>query len=476
MARELATGLTIRRSTLECTILRRGRRRHTVVDSRTADIKVEDGVEVSLPLATDSDVAAISAKIRAACGKIEGPVSVALSPRHVLMRVVELPTVDEDEVAGMVQLQVDKFSPFPTDATIVSHEVISKTENASCVLIAIVERKTVDSVGAVLTAARIFPQRVDIETLCWLQLLRDAKELSQQGCQVTVLQDVSCCEIIITQDGLPVAFRSLGETGDIPDEDIYSEIEYSLTTLEVEHGIAEAQGLSLWHWGAKPRELMHILEEKLPFEVRCKSFESLPSLSEGLARRFLDDKPKGVNLRLPEWHAEQSNLRLRKNLVVASVAALAIWLAAVLALFGAIQFGKRKLADLETIRSEIEEPANRAREIRSMLRMLQSAEQSTNRPCSALDCLDTIARAVPHDPSGGMKGINEIKLFHYDSVKRKQVEIRGEASDPNYVYDFEKSLNNSGMFSKVELKGPRRLPRGNHWFSILLDLPMKDDG
>jgi hypothetical protein len=474
VAKELATGVVLRQGQLECTTLRKGRARHTVVDSKTAEIQTKDGVPVNLPPSADSDASAISEKIRAARGKGDGPTSIALSPRHVFMRVVELPTVDGDELEGMIQLQVDKFSPFASDAVVVSHEVLSQTDSTSSVLIAVAEEKTIAAVGVVMTAARIFPQRVDIETLSWLRLLKDAKKLTGQGSELVVLQDVSDSEIIILQEGLPVAFASLGETGDMSDDDICAEIEFTLTTLEVEHGINEVQSLSLWHWGAKPRELSSALQERLGLKVKCEAFEALPSLSEGLARRYFDVKPGGVDLSLPQWHAAESGFRTRKRLIAASIAALGIWLLAILGLVGAIQYSKQQLAKLTAKEKEIEEPARRAREVRAMLRMLQLTEDRTGRPCSAIECLNKVAEVVPHAPSGQMKGIDEIRLFHYDIAKRNRVEIRGEASDPNYVYDFEKALNNSEVFTDVELRGPRQIKEGRHSFTLLLGLPSKE--
>ena len=70
---------------------------------------------------------------------------------QALLRVAELPAVDPDELKGMVDLQVDKVSPFPPDSTVTSFEVVQQSETASGVLMAALDRKTADSIGRTLT-------------------------------------------------------------------------------------------------------------------------------------------------------------------------------------------------------------------------------------------------------------------------------------------------------------------------------------
>ena len=52
------------------------------------------------------------------------------------MRAVALPTLVESEIKGMVDLQVDKFAPFPLEHMVVGLETLEQKEGSTRVLVA----------------------------------------------------------------------------------------------------------------------------------------------------------------------------------------------------------------------------------------------------------------------------------------------------------------------------------------------------
>jgi len=102
----------------------------------------------TLELSGDSekDASALVSMLKSICvGRPK--VSVAIPLDRVLLRVVELPSTEMDELRGMVDLQVDKFSPFPVEQMSVSFESLSQTANSTRVLIAAVRREEIDNAG-----------------------------------------------------------------------------------------------------------------------------------------------------------------------------------------------------------------------------------------------------------------------------------------------------------------------------------------
>ena len=53
--------------------------------------------------------------------QIRGLITIALPSSKLLMRVLELPSSDPIEIDGMVELQMDQISPFPTDQLTLSY-------------------------------------------------------------------------------------------------------------------------------------------------------------------------------------------------------------------------------------------------------------------------------------------------------------------------------------------------------------------
>ena len=109
MAKETKTGLVIRQDCIEWATVRRVRGGFETVSSGS--------VEIVKPAGGDDQAAAVeeartatAERLQKALGKAPGEVVLGLSPEHVLVRVVELPTVEAGELPGMVELQVDRKS------------------------------------------------------------------------------------------------------------------------------------------------------------------------------------------------------------------------------------------------------------------------------------------------------------------------------------------------------------------------------
>ena len=65
----------------------------------------------------------------------QGGCLVALSGAEVMLRPAVFPTIETDELAGMVELQVDQISPFSTDESTRSYEVVAQREQSGTIFI-----------------------------------------------------------------------------------------------------------------------------------------------------------------------------------------------------------------------------------------------------------------------------------------------------------------------------------------------------
>jgi len=140
-----------------------------------------------------------------------------------------------------------------------------------------------------------------------------------------------------------------------------------------------------------------------------------------------------------------------------------VWLAGLGAMFGARQWELFKIAAIKKSITALTEPAEYVRETQKRALAL---EQYLDRSHSALEILLEISRALP-------EGL-ELKSYLYR--KGKHVEITGMAVTVNLIYDFKKVMDDSKLFTSVELPGTSRAPDGRESFKITLKMPGEAGG
>lgn len=484
MAKEQATGLSIHGGTLRWTVLRSLKGNAPVVtESRAMPLQLESGDAPDMASLSDADRTSIVSQLRAIRGSIQGSATVALSSEYVLMRSVELPSADPAELKSMVELQADKFSPFPAESAVTSYETVLQTETSSRVLIATAQRKNVETIGAILSHTGIVPLRMDVETLCWLRLLTDAGAIAATGCSIVVLKDKAVCDIIVTMDCVPMIIRGLGRTSTLTDEDICTELEYTLTSLENEHGVGRADFITLWHWDEEPAVLMQLLRTRFDSDIKSASFKSLPALSEGMTRRTLDGSRENLNLTIPEWLAGQQSAILRKQLINATVAAVALWLVLFVGFFAIFQYDKKDVKLLEDHAARLREVEAQEADTRDLL---LAAKQYAEIKHSAIACLREVARLKPADLEFDSFVYNKAlqpfkrdstKKVRHENVKTNQVVIAGHAQIQNTILDFQKALQSKpSLFTRVALgRITTAVDKNRANFTMTLDLPRKTD-
>ncbi|MBN1557520.1 MAG: PilN domain-containing protein [Lentisphaerae bacterium] len=468
MAREFITGVVFRGDTLEWAVLRRGREGVERADAgcaawREAPAEAEAGAE-SGGAEAQAAREAETARLRAAGARLRGDVDLGLGAGAVILRVVDLPTVEDDEIAAMAALQVDKFSPFAEDAAVWGHEVLARRENASRVLIGVARRSAVEEAGERLRRAGVSPRRVDAEALGWWEVLREAGDAEGAGRRVVLLLGAGDPVILVLEEGVPLAFRAVGGAGELAEDALAGELAretgYVLTTLELEHGGGTVQGVRVRCSGEPPAGLAELLQDACGCAVDVRPLEGLAA-AEGVARR---GAAKGGVLDLtPEsWREAARRAGVRKRLVTAALVVLAVWLAGAGIVLGALGWQQRRTARLAADRDRWRGPAMEVRELRRRVFMIK---RYRDRNFSALECLREVSRLLP-------EGIDLTSFSYY---KGEELRLAGEAAGVNLVYSFKNTLDESALFGEAELQGPRTdRRRRREVFEITLALPQEE--
>lgn len=428
------TGIHYTDKTVEWAVLRRTRKGTEKI--REGSLPVPEGFsqQENVPLFPAGVLAHIRKNFR-------GIVTVSLPSSHLLMRMLELPSTNPDELKSMVELQMDQISPFPVDQLTVSYEVLRKTENHSRVLAVAAQRKTVDALGDLFKAQHVYIRSLDAEVLAWWSLLIAHGRVPCQGRVVLILEEHTEFSMIVVDEGVPVCFRSLELFHNFDDEtvmhEIVDEMRYTLLSIEAEYGHRDGCAMEVWSETPLPEQLIALLREQCGGAVNLHELRSIPPVSEGLALRTAERRLHHAELVPREWIDLQRRRRLMKIATVTSIALLSIWLA-VITVTGAV-FTIQQAA-YNQVRKEAARYEGPARAAQAAREEMLSLEKYADRSHSALECLREITAALP----------DGVELASFTYKKGDAVSLRGSSDRAEAVYDFFQRLGAVELFSGVK--------------------------
>ncbi|MDA0322596.1 MAG: pilus assembly protein PilM [Verrucomicrobia bacterium] len=452
------TALLLRDHDLEWSTVKRQRDRCEAVRFLHESMNGDAGGDADAPAATQAQ---ISDALQTHCARIDGDVSCAVEASKLVMRVVRLPAVDVEERRGMVELQVDKISPFALESLVISHEVISGSDGQQDVLVAAAPLAVVEALGRTLGAIGVKPVAVDVDLLGWWRLIRDDARSATQGRVIVLLVQEDACSLFAAENGDLISIRSLDPPDRVSPEEfgrqIADDVRHTVTALELERGPCEISEASIWHAGnVETQALQNALEGVIGVAVDLHDATTLPPVSEGLARRYLKSTDAIVDLVPLAWREAEGKRRLRKRLIIASVAAVLLWAAGVAGIFLLRHLEAQNLQAEQARFEALKRPAD---EVRVLRRRVNSLDHFTRENIPSLDCLTEIARALPQQV--------ELKSYTYT---RERVVLNGQASDATPVFDFKTALDGVLLFSTVELNGPTLTKEGLETFRVTITL------
>jgi len=387
-----------------------------------------------------------------------GIVTVSLPSSKLLMRILELPSIDPDEIQAMVELQIAQISPFPADQLTLSYELLHEAENHSRVLAVAAPRKTVDELGELFKAEHVYIRSLDAEILAWWSLLLSHSDLSSTGRVVLILEEHTEFSMIVVDDGVPVCFRSLELFHDFTDEtvlrEIVEEMKYTLLSLEAEYGHYEEWSIEFWNEAEIPEPLIHMLNDECTQTIHLHDLGSIPPLSEGLALRSAERTRHHVELVPREWVELQRRKRFMRVASIASACVLSIWFV-VIGISGTL-FSIQK-SSFNRLKKEAETYSVPARTAQAARAEMLSLEKYADHSRSALECLREITVTLP----------DAVEITSFSYTKGKAVRLNGTGERSDAIYDYFQKLGELDIFDGVENSKIIKNTR----FSITANLP-----
>ena len=263
--------------------------------------------------------------------KSAGTAILALPSSQILMRVLHVPVTDPDELAAMTELQLDKYTPFPLDQMVISHEVLSQRDGQSVVLAAAARIAVVTEAGKQLAewlpAARI--ARVDALLLGRWHTLRDAGQIATDGRETLVLVEDSGIDVLTHDGGVPIGLSGLGDAPETFDPanagDLAQEIMHLLMGIEAEYGCRDQSMITVWSHDRDVHALIDALQSHVQLPVGQRDLGILPSAISGVAGRSDSDEANKLDLTPPAWRDVESKQHFRRRMMRLSVVLVGGW-------------------------------------------------------------------------------------------------------------------------------------------------------
>lgn len=408
-------------------------------------VEIVDRRTVPAPVAGTEDAPAPDPveTLKIAMAGARGGVTLVVPAGQALMRVVDLPSTDPVELGGMAELQVDRFSPFPVEHMVVSHEVFAQKDGVSRVLLAALPRTLVDAESEAFGTAGFELERIDLDLLGWWRNLRAANRTDAPGRVVHLLLESGAATMLVAQDGMPLLCSSLGrgpnaqEASDLGE--LVEELNFTLTTLEADWGASETR-MTVWAPGAAPAGVAASLATGCGVPAEAASLDELPVAIEGASRRTLAAEGGTLDLAPAEWAEARRNRRAAKRVMYAAAGCIAVWLVVVVGFLVALRVREMSNGRLKIAVETLEKPAAEVRALQTRVRVL---EEYADRSHSALELLREVSAVLPES----------VTLSSMTVKKGKSVSLRGDAPAANAIYDFFSALEKSTLFVKVLPEG-----------------------
>ena len=244
--------------------------------------------------------------------------------------------------------------------------------------------------------------------------------------------------------------------------------------MDLEHGAQPLTRIDFWYRDADHEKITVRLQTEFVQDVHVLSLDTLPLVSEGLARRMLNpafsvkkamEKSQGlgavIDLFPVQWRMAAASARIKRQLIAAMAVVVGAWFIGMIILLGGYHLEQRHLRKIEKRMTLLQEPTDK---IRLLQRQVKSFEQYLDRERSALECLREVSHLLP----------DSVELKSFQFRKAHNVILRGEALSVDPIYDFKQALDKSALFKGIDMGSIQPSKRKNktvQTFQMIMRIP-----
>lgn len=400
--------------------------------------------------------------LEAAVGQIKGQIShLAINiPHHkVIVRFLSFPTVNEEEIEGMVRMHSAKEFPFSKGEIISDYFIVGRTkEGYTKVAMAIAHQSVISEYLNILNKAGLEPERITFSAEAIGNWYREAfKKKETKGYLILIDLDTDNTDILIFSGsglvftrGLDIGTDKLGEH-DLKNK-LAEEIKRTIEGYRRQEKTVRIEKIFLS--GGIREKLRAFLEQRfsLPCEivgplknlscqggVSVSEYKNGPSLVKVLGT-VLDTNKRKLNL-LPVSLRRSRELKSRKKGIYTTLI-----LCSGIILLGLFCFAKRiydKQLYIRYLDRKIKENTPLAQEVEGMLKKIELIENRREMSGSPIDILRLLYTLVSENI-----WLSSLSCSEENGI----LALQGMSTNMSEIFEFVNKLKKTAYFKNVELK------------------------
>ena len=371
-----------------------------------------------------------------------------LPPDQVFLRVVHLPKSSPEELPSMLELQLEKLSPLPTNQIVWSFELLpSAAADSQSVLLVIAGRTLVEEFLGALEQERYLADRLELPLLHQL-VTRPPEEdgawlyFSPQDTKTICLaawwhggrlMDVNLVQVPSDNTGPAMLTDHLTKIA------WGGEIEGWLTTRPVWNLVADDTTTEVWEAALRPWAGDALRLHRAPTPGGLATLSASRSASHTTQANLL---PAEFTTRYRQQFIDQLWMRGLGAIVV-------FYLVGVLAYFGWLQVQDYRKRGLQREVTQLKGAYTNALRLKERVKVFQ---EQANLKSAALDCLRVTSELLPAD----------LSLTQFNFKGGKDLYLQGTVTSENQikVTEFNTELrkaavNNEPLFAKEKVQPPK---------------------
>jgi len=431
--------------------------RNVVAVSRLHLGRTADGEDVS-PEAV--------AEAAGALGISGGRVTAFLPRELVTVRLLDLPSTAPRELADMIDLQVDKQTPYSSDEIISQFKVLGTDEDGySRVMLVVVQRSVLRQRFYVLEEAGfdVLGMSVSSEGLVGWYTALSGESAPEGTCHALLDVDYSFSDFACVHEGrlchagsIRIGARHLRADPERGVDALCRDVDRSLAAFRAEAAGLTVGKLLVTGAGSRTRGLAARLGVSFDFEVETVATTAGIELGPGLPDL---ETPENAVFSLtplvglfargepPELNLVPEPVKMRKSLErkADSLHVFGVRLMAVFLLFCAALMAKlcRRQALLDEVSRRYEATEQEARDLENMRLKIQLVRERTDTRSATVNVLRELHRLIS-DAS--------LHLLHLEIDEEQNVRLRGSARALSDAIKLVGLLENSSLFAKASLE------------------------
>jgi type IV pilus assembly protein PilM len=238
-------------------------------------VRIPENLVVDGELADIKAVSAILKDLWSKNGFTKDNITVGVANQKVIVRVIDMPKMNDEELKGAIKFQAADYIPMPVEDTIIDYEIlkeysVKEDEQNMKVLLVAAQRDMIQGFVEALGGAGLYPKSIDVKSFAMMRsLIPDlpafpSEEQSRLALETTCLLNIGAgvSNMIIVEEGLPYFVRILLFGGNDFTRAIAENLNISEAEAEeLKVSLAEAEPVGIGATAGEKRDLRQKADE-----------------------------------------------------------------------------------------------------------------------------------------------------------------------------------------------------------------------